>query len=361
VLTATLLATVLGFTALSVDIGLVRVARTQLQTAVDAAAVSGAQELDGTVAGITSARARAIEFGAYNNVLTHKVTLTTSEVDVGAYNSTTKAFKSYKAGDDVTLVNAVRITKSGSDVVPMLGKFLFGTDALSVKATSLAQRPTNDGALGNTACFLPFAVPDCALAGVAAGSNPPPMVFQMSPTPKDKIAWGNPTNNPNANDSRDQLMGQCDAGQIDEGDPFYVNEGQADSALKQVADILNNKTTAPVKPWDTTLGALPARNGTTANSPSVSSIASKNYGTTLQGLIALVDGGTNCKTVSFTGTKTITGLAWGVVYDVANAGNTKNVWIQLDTKNIHQAWGDSSPTAKGTSVQGTGDASLGGI
>jgi len=361
VLTATLLATVLGFTALSVDLGLVRVARTQLQTAVDAAAVSGAQELDGTAAGITAARARAIEFGAYNAVLTKSVKLTTSDVVVGAWNSDTSVFVPYVAGESTLNVNAVRIQKSGADVVPMLGSMVFGTDALQVRATSMGLRELNGGPLGNSACFLPFAIPDCHLSGLAPGQNPKPMSFQMSPTPKDKIAWGDPDNNPTTSDSKAQMLGSCDMGQVGTGDPMYVNEGNHTSAIKTVADIINKKTSQTTQTWDPSkYGPMPARDGIQANVKKDSAVTTANWGNTFQGVVALVDGGTSCNTVSFTGTKPITGFAWAILYDVSDTTTTKNIWMQIDVTAPHEVWGEPDENAKGTNVTGVGDASLGG-
>jgi hypothetical protein len=294
-------------------------------------------------------------------VLTHTVQLTTSDVEVGAFDSDTNVFDTYSQGENVLAVNAVRIATSGADVVPMLGHFVFGTDALAVHATSLAQRELGSGPIGSSDCFLPFAIPDCHLAGLAPGTNPEPMAFTMSPSPTDSIAWGDPDHNPNTNDTRDQLVGQCANGDVAVGDPLYVNEGNHTSALKTLGDVLNQKTTATTTPWNASLyGALPPRNGTTANLPSKSSVTAANWGTTLQGPVALVDAGTNCAAVAFTGSKPITGFAWAVVYDTANSGSTKNVWIQLDVTSPHETWGDVDETAKGTNVTGVGDASLGG-
>ena len=109
VMSALLLSTVVGFTALSVDIGVTRLARTQLQTAVDAAAISGAQELDGTAGGIALAEARAIEFAAYNTVLGHTVQLTAADVEVGTFDSYAQTFTPWAAGEDTSTVNAVRV------------------------------------------------------------------------------------------------------------------------------------------------------------------------------------------------------------------------------------------------------------
>ncbi len=361
VMTALLLSTVVGFTALSVDIGVTRLARTQLQTAVDAAAISGAQELDGTAAGIALAELRAIEFASYNTVLGRTVELMGDNVDVGTFDSYTQTFTAWGAGQDPTPVNAVRISESAEPVLPFLARVALGVGMLDVEATSLAQRPLAAGPAGNTECFLPFAIPDCHLAGLAPGANPPPFKFTFSPTPTDSVAWGDPDENPNTSGVRDQLMGMCDEGEIAVGDLMHVNEGSHTSALQKTADILNQQTTVETAPWDATLyGPLPARDGVGANTPGQSGVSAANWGNTLQGVVAFVDGGGDCDAVSFTGAKTITGFAWGVVYDVKKSGSNKNVYIQVDVNSDHQIWGDVDEDAVGENVLGVGAAALGG-
>lgn len=361
VMSALLLGTVVGFTALSVDIGVTRVARTQLQTAVDAAAVSGAQELNGTAAGIALAEARAIEFASYNAVLGHTVALTTDDVDVGFYDAATRSFDPYTAGDDVSVVNAVRITESAAPVVPFLARVALGVGMLDVEATSLAQRPLAAGPAGETECFLPFAVPDCHLAGLAPGQNPPPFLFTFNPTPSDNVAWGDPDENPNTNEIRDQLMGMCDQGTIGVGEMMNVNEGEHTSAIQKIADILNGKTTAETVAWDPSLyGALPARDGIHANTVAQSGVKPASWGQTLQGVVAFVDGGDDCDGVDFSGDMPITGFTWALVYDVKDTGSSKNVWIQVDVNADHQIWGDADENAVGDNVLGVGAAALGG-
>ena len=361
VMSALLLSTVVGFTALSVDIGVTRLARTQLQTAVDAAAVSGAQELDGTAAGIALAEVRAIEFGSYNTVLGHTVQLTNADVDVGTFDSYTQTFTSWGAGQDTSTVNAVRITESAAPVLPFLARVALGVGMLDVEATSLAQRPLAAGPLGSTECFLPFAVPDCHLAGLAPGANPPPFKFTFEPTPSDDVAWGDPDANPNTSEVRNQLLGMCDQGKISVGEVMNVNEGEHTSALQKIADILNGKTSKTTETWNASkYGPVPSRDGIHANTVAQSGVKPAKWGQTLQGVVAFVDGGDDCGGVDFTGEMTITGFAWALVYDVKDTGSSKNVWIQVDVNAEHQMWGDANDDAVGDNVLGVGAAALGG-
>jgi len=70
---------------LVVDLGHLYVAKSELQNAADAAALSGAKELNGTVAGVTSARDRAIEAAGLNkyDLNSTAVTLTAANLSVG--------------------------------------------------------------------------------------------------------------------------------------------------------------------------------------------------------------------------------------------------------------------------------------
>src|SRR5688500_2287793 len=84
-LVGVLFAVLLGFSALSVDIGMIRVAQSQLQAAIDDAAISGAGEFDSTVTGISRAKTRAVSVAAMHMVLDDTVVITTADVQVGNY------------------------------------------------------------------------------------------------------------------------------------------------------------------------------------------------------------------------------------------------------------------------------------
>ena len=356
------LGAVVGFGALAVDIGLVRVARTQLQTSLDAAALSGAQELDGTGAGIAAAQASAFQYAAVNTVLRQPVQLSANDVEIGVWDAAADTFAPWSAGEDPGPVNAVRITHAVPPVYPSLAAVAFGAGKMAVEATSVALRETGAGPAGDTQCFLPFAIPSCHLAALPEDSNPQPFKFTFAPTPTDKIAWGDPSNNPTSSDVRDQLLGQCDEGRIQIGDTMYVNEGGHTSALHALGDILNNRTTAPVEAWDPEVfGSMPARDGVDANLPKNSGVSNKNWGTTLQGPVALIDGGADCNAVAFPGEYPITGFAWAVVYDVQDTSTGKNVFMLLDVVAEHEIWGEvDEGGSPDQNVTGTSDASLGG-
>ncbi|MCA9495189.1 MAG: hypothetical protein KC621_34915 [Myxococcales bacterium] len=351
ILTGLMLSTLLGFAALSVDIGLIRVAKTELQASLDSAAVSAAGELNGTAAGRTAAVETAVEVAAVNTVIGAAVVLPPANVELGVYDADTGTFTLADGTTPNVQVNAVRIVDTGVTFDAILGQVAFGQASYGVNSRAMAVRSWSGKKAGSSQCFLPFAIPDCHLAGTAPGTNPDPFKFTFSPTPTDSIAWGDPDANPNSADIKSQLSGQCSHEEIELGDPMYVNEGSHTTALQLIGDVLNNSTALVPTTWDTTLyGAMPARDGVHANLPAKSDVTVANWGNTLQGVVALVDGGTDCSAVSFTGSLTITGFAWGVVYDVQDSGSDKNVWMQLDLINEHEIWGDADDSGTGPTV-----------
>jgi hypothetical protein len=332
----------MGFGALAVDIGLVRVARTQLQTSLDAAALSGATELDGTAQGIGDAALRVLEYADYNEVLKEGVDVDPTNVEIGTWDADATAFTVWAPGEDPLTVNAVRVSHTVPAISAVLASVAFGIGGFQVEATSLAVRPPRAGPAEETECFLPFAVPDCNLRGLGGNANPEPFKFTFSPTPSDTVAWGDPSANPSSSGVRDQLLGQCEQGKISRGDMVFTNEGSHSSALQALADILNQRTEAETARWDPhMLGAMPARDGTDANAPKDSAVSTANWGTTLQGIVPLVDAGDNCEGVNFPGEFPITRFAWAVVYDVMDKGSSKNVYMMLDLLSPHDTWGEA--------------------
>lgn len=343
--------TLLGFTALSVDVGLIRVVATEMQATLDAAALSGAGELDGTLEGIARARTTAIDIAARNRVLQRTVTLEADNVEIGTYDPASASFVLFAPGQDPLLVNAVRIVHVDPPLSPVLGGVAFGANPYPVGGSTLSVRPRAAGPAGSSDCFVPLAVPDCHLAGVPAGQNPPPFVFTFNPSPTDSIAWGNPDANPNSNFLKGQIENPCTGPQIAVGDLMQVNEGVHNSANKAIADVLNGASANPTF-WDTALyGPQPLRQGD-------SSVTPANYSHTFEGPVALVNGGANCAAVSFSGALPVTGIGWAVIYDIVDKGGNKRIHMQLDLVNPHEVFGSVDEDATGKNVLATGAPAL---
>jgi hypothetical protein len=206
---------------------------------------------------------------------------------------------------------------------------------------------------------------------LAPGTNPAPFTFTFSPSPTDAVAWADPSGNPNANDTRAQLEGQCHHGTVSIDDPLYVNEGVKATALHSIRDILNGSGAVAPTVWNTEMyGPMPEQGciggtnapqdrtsssakggngngnggggGGSSCSASNSDVSGSSYGNVLEGPIFLVDAGDDCGAVSFTHTKDVTGIAWGVVYDVQASGGTKFVSILIDVSSPHLSWGEAA-------------------
>jgi hypothetical protein len=381
--------TMLAFGAISVDVGMISLASIELQQTVDSAAFSGAQELDGTEEGIERAFATAQTVAQANPVLGRTIQLATADITAGAWDYETGAFDPWVSGDDTEAVNALRIEHSPAAIAPGLGAFAFGKDGYTITRRSMAERRMGSEPAGSSVCYLPFAIPSCHLAGLAEGVNPSPFTFTFNPSPTDSVSWGMPGKNPNSNEIRDQLDGQCDGDLIEMGLDIYVNEGVHNSALKALADTLNNQGAANPEEWDEDMyGPMPtwpnaasSTNSTsftiTANgngngtgngngngngngggssggggnggggssSSSSSAVGLSNWGNTLQGPVPIVDAGSDCDNVKFNGSFKVVGIAWGVVYDVQDQGSNKYVSMQLDVVNEHEIWGEESTTS----------------
>jgi hypothetical protein len=341
----------LGFSALALDVGLIRVVDVELQTALDSASLSGVSELDGTDAGIARAEATAITIASLNEVLTQPVVLTAADVHVGAYDRLLDTFDEYDPGEDPLLVNAVRIDHALPPIAAVLSGLPFGIAQHSRDSRSMSVRELNAGPATTARCSLPLAIPDCHLAGLPPGDNPPPLTFTFNPTPTDSIAWGDPRANPNSNDIRDRLINPCSVS-VEVGDPMFVNEGVHNSAVQTMKDILNGD--APGRDtWDSGLY------GTIEPPFSGSTVDPTDYGHTYEGPVALVDAGPNCSAVSFTGSLPVTQIAWAVVFDVSDSGGNKFLRIKLDVVNPHDVWGETDPGAVGN-VSAPGEPGLAG-
>lgn len=353
-----LLGTLVGFSALSVDVGYVRVAQTQLQAAIDASALSGAGELDGTLAGISRAEATALSIAGMNPVVGTTLAITAADVEVGAYDDDAGTFTAWNGVDPADTVNAVVVDHQPPQFASILSAIAFGIVGYDLQAAALAVRPVAAGTAKSAECYLPFAIPDCWLAGLPPDTNPDPKMFMFGNSGIDTVAWGDNDGNPSTTEVRNQIQGQCDDDPIAVGESMYVNEGIHNAALSEISNILNDASSIEPTDWDTTMyGPTPLRDGIEANTVAQSNVTVPNWGHTLEGPVALVDAGDDCTTLSFTGTMEITGIAWAVIYDVKNQGNPKNVWIQIDVVNEHEIWGTVTEDEDGN-VLATGDPTL---
>ena len=341
VLLVSLLSGMIGFGTFSVDVGLIWLAKVELQQAVDNAVLSGVGQLDGTEEGIERAEATALAIANAHKVLGDGVTFTDEEVKIGKFDDQGE-FVAYEVGDDPFEIGAVQVEHAGEEVPAGLGGFAFGVSSYKVQARARAKRRIGAKRAREVNCYLPLAIPDCHLASLAPDTNPSAFTFTFSPSPTDAVAWSLPGSNPNSSDVRDQLLGQCEGEGIAIGDDVYVNEGSKTTALHTIRDVLNGSGAIAPTVWDVEMyGPMPEQGclGTDGCDPSNSDVNGASWGNVIEGPVVLVDVGSDCGDASFTHTKEVTAVAWALIYDVSASGGDKYISVQLDLASEHLSWG----------------------
>ena len=151
----------LGFTALSIDVGVLYSARASAQRAADAAALAGAfvfvtrGDLDETTTPTQSdvIKENAIATAATNKVLGAPVTIGTGDVTVDLTNH--------------------RVTVQVTQNQPTLFARILGENSANIRATAVAEAAVTANATG---CLKPFFIPNTALfdgGGVSCVACPP--------------------------------------------------------------------------------------------------------------------------------------------------------------------------------------------
>jgi hypothetical protein len=122
----------LGMVAFAVDVGYMMVAQTQLQAAADSAAMAAAANMSGTQSSILAA---AQQYAGYHKAGGKTVSLTSSDVQSGTWNSTSRTFT---AG---SVSNAVKVTARRDNSTGANGTFfgrVLGLASFSIPASAVA-------------------------------------------------------------------------------------------------------------------------------------------------------------------------------------------------------------------------------
>ncbi len=163
IIVAICIAVLIGILGLVLDLGHLYVTKTELQNAADAAALSGARELNGSMTGINNAINRAIEAGGKNKYdLNSKVVNITSAnlsagscpsdscmVPIGSVTAANVADKTFlKVDTDSRFLNTwfIRVLSAGSATTKTSGIAVAGkyaTDITPLAACSLPHDPTD--------------------------------------------------------------------------------------------------------------------------------------------------------------------------------------------------------------------------
>ena len=131
----------LGICSLAVDLGRVVVAKTQLRVAADAAARAGVAALagnSGTSAVVAAAQAIALK----NQADGYAVSLASTDVVVGIWNTSSRTFSSSGTANNTTTYQAVQVTArrtaATSTAIPLLFAGILGAHTCDVTATATA-------------------------------------------------------------------------------------------------------------------------------------------------------------------------------------------------------------------------------
>jgi hypothetical protein len=130
---------IVGFAALTIDVGYLYNVRGDLQRAVDSAALAGASAL---VEGADEARTRALGYAAMNDANGDGVTLKSGDVQLGSWNANTRTFTPL-SGEAQAFADSCRVTarlnSENGNAVPLFFAGIFGRDTTDVSAYATAQ------------------------------------------------------------------------------------------------------------------------------------------------------------------------------------------------------------------------------
>ncbi len=338
-LTVALVAGVLlASVALVVDLGLARVAQSQLQAGADAAALAAVRELDGTAAGLERAREVADVVASANTVLGEAIDVDPgSQVALGAWDAAAGELDTTADAEDI---DAVEVVARRDDVRTWFA-VLFGVDELATSARSIAHRGRALGA-GKVPWYLPFALPDCEIEG-RTEDQLSDITFVLTPAGQDVVGWGAVGTTPNASWVRDHLAASMvcmhtwfdegvvpeDCATISEGDTVNLGNGAQASSLHEVSDQMSEGVSWATDRW----GTLPKQHAS-------STVPKVDYGKVIEGPIPVFDAGADyCSPkAAWNETFPVRGFVWGVIYDVAWKGKAsqQNVWVRLDVRHIYE-------------------------
>ncbi|MCK5489182.1 MAG: hypothetical protein KAI98_04300 [Gemmatimonadetes bacterium] len=128
--------------ALAIDVGLLTTARTEAQSAADAAALAGAGAFVVSPGNDKLARALATKFAAENRVRWQPVTVLEDDIIVDT--------------DALTVTVYVYRTRERGDAIPTFFARVFGVNEVDIAAMATAEA----AAAGGINCLLPVAIPD---------------------------------------------------------------------------------------------------------------------------------------------------------------------------------------------------------
>ncbi|HEY2883031.1 MAG TPA: pilus assembly protein TadG-related protein [Pirellulales bacterium] len=133
VLAAVLMIVMVGFIAFGVDVGYMMVVKTQLQNAVDSAAMAAAANMSGTQANMQTV---AKQFAAYHKAGGTAISLNNTDIQYGLWDANAKSFSSSDSVSNAIKITARRDSTTGSNKT-FFARIL-GTNSFNVSASAIA-------------------------------------------------------------------------------------------------------------------------------------------------------------------------------------------------------------------------------
>ncbi len=307
------LVVLMGFAALAIDVSMARVSKQQLANAAEAGSHAGAAQLDGTVEGMSAARAMAVSVAGENRAQGAVVTIDENtsndpagDVVLGFWNGT-----AITASSDPALVTTVQVRTEKTDLLTTFARVAFDADSMSASDFAIAQA----GGPGESNCPMPISLADCEVEAVADTCN---LDIVLTADRIDNGAWARKgSTQANASYIRDALDSSICAGASQTGENVTLNNGAVTSGLKELADAVSS---SPLM-WDSaTMGPQPAQ------LPGSSVTA---YGHVFYGQVMVFEDAGNCTNLKYNGTKPILGYATAVVYDIISSGSGKTIKMRI--------------------------------
>jgi Flp pilus assembly protein TadG len=253
--------------ALAVDVGMIWVARTQVQNAADAGALAAGRNLidkDPVAVTLSESQAAAIGQAALNRAgPTTSVNVATADVVFGNYDLDSRTFDTSVDLTDPDVVTGVQVTARldgvNNDKVPALLSRVLGRDSFTVTATATAYLGYR-GSVGPGEVELPIAIDCCKLKGsdcrqdfcetIATPPNSCSLVepqteggntvscLEFASTPEQNACWTEfSAHSPGVNTA--SLLDVVDSGnsyEVDSSSKIYVDNGTKVPVIGEILD-----------------------------------------------------------------------------------------------------------------------------
>jgi hypothetical protein len=165
------LVALIGVGAFTIDAGAILVGRTQLQNAVDSAALAGSADLVddvGAVVTLSEAQARAVEYGALNDAQHSAVTIAPADLEYGSWDLRTRTFDTSVDLTDPRQVTALRVTGrldgTTNAAIPAQFARILGRSEFAVSTKAIGYLGYSGG-IGPGKLPFPVAIDCCELRG----------------------------------------------------------------------------------------------------------------------------------------------------------------------------------------------------